>query len=91
MWWCVVQGLRIHLFICSYREFQLEKNLTNVQKNAASNFNRRTGRFEVGSVRFKKHRPNDLKTDIDAHGRPIQKIAVLCGPPGIHFQFEIGE
>lgn len=65
-----------------YREFQQEKNLTNIQKNAASNFNRRTGRFEVGSVRFKRHRPNDLKTETDAHGRPIQKVAVLCGPPG---------
>lgn len=69
------------LYFCN-REFQQEKNLTNVQKHSASNFNRRTGRFEVGSVRFKKHRPNDLKTEIDAHGRPIQKIAVLCGPPG---------
>lgn len=65
-----------------FREFQQEKKLTNEQKNAASNFNKRTGRFEVGSVRFRKHRPNDLKNETDAHGRPIQKIAVLCGPPG---------
>ncbi|XP_031619161.1 chromosome transmission fidelity protein 18 homolog [Contarinia nasturtii] len=65
------------------RSFQKEKDLTNEQKNAASNFNKKTGRFEVGSVRFRKHRPNDLKTEIDSHGRPIQKIAVLCGPPGL--------
>lgn len=65
-----------------FREFQQDKNLTNDQKNAASNFNKKTGRFEVGSVRFRKPRLNDLKTETDSHGRPIQKIAVLCGPPG---------
>lgn len=24
-----------------------------------------------------------LKTDFDEHGRPMQKIALLCGPPGL--------
>lgn len=64
------------------RNFQSEKNLTDTQKLAASNFNKKTGRFESGNVRFRKYRQNDLKTEIDSYGRPVQKIAVLCGPPG---------
>lgn len=66
------------------RNFQQEKDLTDVQKHTASNFNRRTGRFESGNIRFRKQRHNDLKTEIDSYGRPVQKIAVLCGPPGKH-------
>lgn len=64
------------------RNFQTEKNLSDVQKHSASNFNKKTGRFESGNVRFRKYRQNDLKTEIDSYGRPVQKIAVLCGPPG---------
>lgn len=37
----------------------------------------------MGGVRYRKGRQNDLKTEIDSYGRPIQKIAVLCGPPGL--------
>lgn len=57
--------------------------MSEAQKQAGSNFNKKTGRFEVGGVRYRKGRQNDLKTEIDSYGRPIQKIAVLCGPPGL--------
>lgn len=66
----------------TFRDFQQNNDISNVQKNGASNFNKKTGRFEVGSVRFRKQRANDLKTETDTYGRPVQKIAVLCGPPG---------
>lgn len=64
------------------RNFQTDKHLSDGQKQSASNFNRKTGRFESGNVRFRKYRQNDLKTETDSYGRPVQKIAVLCGPPG---------
>lgn len=64
------------------RNFQEVKDLTEQEKQSASNFNKRTGKFESGNIRFKK-RLNDLRTEMDAHGRPVQKIAVLCGPPGL--------
>lgn len=57
--------------------------MTDAQKQSASNFNKKTGRFDVGGVRYRKGRHTDLKTEIDSYGRPIQKIAVLCGPPGL--------
>lgn len=65
------------------KEFKTETYLSEAQKHSASNFNKRTGKFEVGGVRFRKGRHSDLKTEIDSHGRPVQKIAVLCGPPGL--------
>lgn len=55
----------------------------DAQKQTGSNFNKKTGRFEVGDVRYRKGRQGDLKTETDSYGRPIQKIAVLCGPPGL--------
>lgn len=67
----------------SSREFKMDSKLNETQKQSASNFNKKTGRFEVGGVRYRKGRRNDLKTEIDSYGRPIQKIAVLCGPPGL--------
>lgn len=64
------------------RNFQEGKDLTDQEKQSASNFNKRTGRFESGNIRFKK-RHNDLRTEVDTFGRPVQKIVVLCGPPGL--------
>lgn len=61
----------------------MDSKLSEAQKQSASNFNKKTGKFEIGGVRYRKGRQNDLKTEIDSHGRPIQKIAVLCGPPGL--------
>lgn len=65
------------------REFKQETKLNDAQRTAASNFNKKTGRFEVGGVRFRKTRQTDLKQEYDSYGRPMQKIAVLCGPPGL--------
>lgn len=33
--------------------------------------------------KFRRKERNTLKTDYDEHGRPMQKIALLCGPPGL--------
>lgn len=64
------------------RNFEEAKDLSNQEKQSASNFNKRTGKFESGNVRFKK-RHNDLRTERDTYGRPVQKVVVLCGPPGL--------
>lgn len=61
----------------------MNSKLTEAQKQSGSNFNKKTGRFDVGGVRYRKIRQTDLKTEIDSFGRPVQKIAVLCGPPGL--------
>lgn len=45
-------------------------------------FNKRTGRFEMNGGWKSRSKPG-LNTDRDEHGRPIQKIALLCGPPGL--------
>lgn len=45
-------------------------------------FNKRTGRFEQTGGWFKKNRWN-LNTELDENGRPMQRIALLCGPPGL--------
>lgn len=69
--------------IVFHREFITHTKTHDGQKSAGSNFNKKTGRFEVGGVRFRKGRHTDLKTEFDSYGRPVQKIAVLCGPPGL--------
>lgn len=62
--------------------FKREFKTTDNQSQGPSNFfNKRTGRFEMGFK--KKIRKNDLQTDIDEFGRPVQRVAVLCGPPGL--------
>lgn len=33
--------------------------------------------------KFRRKERNTLKADYDEHGRPMQKIALLCGPPGL--------
>lgn len=33
--------------------------------------------------KFRRKERNALKADYDEHGRPMQKIALLCGPPGL--------
>lgn len=45
-------------------------------------FNKKTGRFETNGG-WKKRSKHNLNTDFDENGRPMQKIALLCGPPGI--------
>lgn len=62
--------------------FKREFKSTDNQSQGPSNFfNKRTGRFEMGFK--KKVRKNDLQTEIDEFGRPVQRIAILCGPPGL--------
>ncbi|EDW28958.1 GL19453 [Drosophila persimilis] len=52
----------------------------NTQLNS---FNKRTGKFESnGGWRQRKAR-QALNTNVDAMGRPMQKVALLCGPPGL--------
>ncbi|XP_017153477.1 chromosome transmission fidelity protein 18 homolog [Drosophila miranda] len=48
-----------------------------------NSFNKRTGKFESnGGWRQRKAR-QALNTNVDAMGRPMQKVALLCGPPGL--------
>lgn len=58
-----------------------------VKKNAKpgelSNFNKKTGRFEQNGGWQRKRFRGNLNTDLDEHGCPIQKIALLVGPPGL--------
>ncbi|XP_058819117.1 chromosome transmission fidelity protein 18 homolog [Topomyia yanbarensis] len=47
-----------------------------------NSFNKKTGRFESNGGWKRKNR-SALNTDLDEHGRPMQKVALLCGPPGL--------
>uniref|UniRef100_A0A1I8PLA4 Chromosome transmission fidelity protein 18 homolog n=1 Tax=Stomoxys calcitrans TaxID=35570 RepID=A0A1I8PLA4_STOCA len=48
-----------------------------------NSFNKRTGKFESnGGWRSRKNK-QFLNTNVDEMGRPIQKVALLCGPPGL--------
>jgi len=48
-----------------------------------NSFNKRTGKFESnGGWRQRKAR-QALNTNVDELGRPMQKVALLCGPPGL--------
>lgn len=60
------------------REFKLPDSH---DQGPANFFNKRTGKFELGFR--KKPRKNDLQSVIDEHGRPVQRVAILCGPPGL--------
>lgn len=45
-------------------------------------FNKKTGRFEQNGGWMKRNRFN-LNEELDETDRPVQKIALLCGPPGL--------
>lgn len=47
-----------------------------------NSFNKKTGRFEMNGG-WKRKTRSALNTDLDEHGRPMQKVALLCGPPGL--------
>ncbi|XP_055546969.1 chromosome transmission fidelity protein 18 homolog [Wyeomyia smithii] len=47
-----------------------------------NSFNKKTGRFESNGGWKRKGR-SALNTDLDEHGCPVQKVALLCGPPGL--------
>uniref|UniRef100_A0A182K417 AAA+ ATPase domain-containing protein n=1 Tax=Anopheles christyi TaxID=43041 RepID=A0A182K417_9DIPT len=55
------------------------------QKTQLSNFNKKTGRFESngGWVKGARKARSTLNTELDEHGCPVQKIALLSGPPGL--------
>lgn len=53
------------------------------QQQQLNSFNKRTGKFESnGGWRQRKSRLA-LNTNVDELGRPMQKVALLCGPPGL--------
>ncbi|KAI8121802.1 Chromosome transmission fidelity protein 18 like protein [Lucilia cuprina] len=64
------------------------KEFKALQANANNNgelntFNKRTGKFEsTGGWRPRKSKQL-LNTNVDEMGRPMQKVALLCGPPGL--------
>lgn len=57
------------------------KSLTSTQP--PNSFNKKTGKFEAFGNMRKKNRAATLNTDVDDKGRPVQKVALLCGPPGL--------
>uniref|UniRef100_A0A182SZM7 AAA+ ATPase domain-containing protein n=1 Tax=Anopheles maculatus TaxID=74869 RepID=A0A182SZM7_9DIPT len=54
-------------------------------KAQLSNFNKKTGRFESngGWMKGARKARSTLNTELDEHGCPVQKVALLCGPPGL--------
>lgn len=46
-----------------------------------NSFNKKSGKFEFGS-KWRKNPGLVLNTELDEHGRPFHKMALLCGPPG---------
>lgn len=57
------------------------KKIIANSKNDYNTFNKKTGRFESNPWRRKNK--SQLNTDFDEIGRPVQKIALLSGPPGL--------
>uniref|UniRef100_A0A182JLN0 AAA+ ATPase domain-containing protein n=1 Tax=Anopheles atroparvus TaxID=41427 RepID=A0A182JLN0_ANOAO len=58
----------------------------NKPQHQLSSFNKRTGRFESngGWVKGGGRKPRSaLNTELDENGCPVQKVALLCGPPGL--------
>lgn len=74
----LLQWLRLWDKVVFNREVIKKDNKTG----PLSNFNKRTGRFEQNGGWRKKKRGN-LNTDLDANNVPVQKIALLVGPPGL--------
>lgn len=59
------------------------KSKENVNSSDVRSFNKKTGRFETnGNWKLRKQRQT-LNINVDEMGRPIQKVALLCGPPGL--------
>ncbi|XP_067626216.1 chromosome transmission fidelity protein 18 homolog [Eurosta solidaginis] len=63
------------------REFK-KKDENNANSHNLNTFNKRTGKFE-SSGGWRKKKFQMLDTNLDDHGRPMQKVALLCGPPGL--------
>lgn len=74
----LLQWIKLWDKIVFNKEVRKKENEKDGQLNS---FNKKTGRFETGGWRRKnKHA---LNTDLDANNVPVQKIALLCGPPGL--------
>ncbi|XP_004531346.1 chromosome transmission fidelity protein 18 homolog [Ceratitis capitata] len=66
------------------REFKKkDENNSNSNNNNLNTFNKRTGKFESNGGWRKRKFQSMLDTNLDEHGRPMQKVALLCGPPGL--------
>lgn len=59
-----------------------EFNVDSIKSGPENSFNKKTGKFEPFN-RFRKKPLHKLNTDMDSLGRPVQKVALLCGPPGL--------
>ncbi|KAH8377747.1 hypothetical protein KR093_006965 [Drosophila rubida] len=79
MWDKVVFGKAFH----SKQEQQAVNSNSGSAAQQLNSFNKRTGKFESnGGWRQRKAR-QALNTNVDDLGRPMQKVALLCGPPGL--------
>ncbi|GAB0095372.1 chromosome transmission fidelity protein 18 homolog [Sergentomyia squamirostris] len=77
---CLLQWLKMWDKVVFNRE-NLHQNVPGKPLNT---FNKQTGRFESnGGWRKTFRQRNNLLTDRDSLGRPIQKIALLSGAPGL--------
>lgn len=66
------------------REFKKkDEHKSNSTSNNLNTFNKRTGKFESSGGWRKRRFQSKLDTNLDEHGRPMQKVALLCGPPGL--------
>jgi chromosome transmission fidelity protein 18 len=61
--------------------FNREVKKKDEKKGQLNSFNKKTGKFEYGG--WKSRNKHNLNTDLDANNVPVQKIALLCGPPGL--------
>ncbi|XP_058059277.1 chromosome transmission fidelity protein 18 homolog [Anopheles bellator] len=50
-----------------------------------NSFNKKIGRFESngGWIKGQRKTRSAMNTELDDHGCPVQKVALLCGPPGL--------
>lgn len=63
--------------------FNREVHKKTTKPGELSNFNKKTGRFEQNGGWQRRRQKGNLNTDLDEHGCPIQKIALLAGRPGL--------
>lgn len=72
----------LYATVFSCREFKaLQANANN--SSGLNTFNKRTGKFESTGGWHSRKSKQFLNTNVDEMGRPMQKVALLCGPPGL--------
>lgn len=72
----LLQWIKLFDKVVFNREVQTKKN---AKPGELSNFNKKTGRFEQNGGWQKRKQKGNLNTELDEHGCPTQKIALLCG------------